>query len=568
MPDVPAPGARPPELSPRAVVAGLAVGALLVASNVYMGLATGFWDSGSVFAGLLAFALLTAMARAGGAAAGPLETNAAQAFATAMGAAPAAAGLLAAFPALSFLGVKPPPWTIAAFGAALGVLGVLLALQLRRRLLEEERLPFPTGIATAETIAALHGGGRSGRRGAALLAAGAASALATVARDVLGWLPQAWAPAFSIAGLRAETLTLGVAASPMLLGAGILVGALNGLTLLAGALVAWAVAAPLLVSQGLVPDAGYESLARWLVWPAAGFFAGSALVTLAEQAGALRSALADVRGASRGSRTAWAGVALALAASAVVVLVGRAQLGIPAGVSIGVLLLSSVLAATCARAAGRTDISPAGDMGQLAQGAVGVLMPGHAPANVSGGAIAAGVSAQGVVALYSLEAGRRLGGSPSRLGRAMLLGVVAGSTLAVPLYLVLERTRGLGSESLPVPTAIQWRVVAELFARGLGALPAGAGRAALAALALGVVLELLSRTRLRAFVPPPSALGIAFIVPARFSIAIAVGALLGALGRRARRGADDGTSTLVASGLIVGESIAGLLAALAALAGH
>jgi uncharacterized oligopeptide transporter (OPT) family protein len=564
MVDVPGPAARTSELTPRALAAGLLVGSLLVASNVYMGLATGFWDSGSLFAALFAFALLSAT-RGGGPAAGPLETNAAQAVATAMGAAPAAAGLLAAIPALSFLGVKPPGWTVAAFGAALGVLGVLLALQLRRRLLEEERLPFPTGIATAETISALHGGRRSAGRGAALLGAGAASAAATVARDVLGWLPQAWAPALAVAGRPAEALTLGVAASPMLLGAGILVGALNGLTLLAGALLAWAVAAPLLLAHGVVAEAAYAPLARWLVWPAAGLFAGSAIVTLGEQVGALRGALSDVRGA-RGARSgAWAGAALALGAAAVVAAVGRAELGIPLGVSLAVLLLSAVLGATAARAAGRTDISPAGDMGQLAQGAVGTVMPGHAAANVAGGAIAAGVAAQVVVALWSLEAGRRLGASAARLGRAMLLGVAAGAALAVPLYVLLERTRGLGSESLPAPTAIQWRVVAELFARGPSALPPGAGSAALAALALGVALELLSRTRLRAAVPPPSALAIAFIVPARFSLALAAGALLGAAFVRWRRGAAE-WAPLTASGLIVGESIAGLAVAVASLA--
>ncbi|HEY5678204.1 MAG TPA: OPT/YSL family transporter, partial [Myxococcales bacterium] len=110
------PDARPaPELTPRALASGLTVGALLCVANLYMGLKTGFWDSGHVTASVLAFALASGKLTR-------LENNTAQTAATAAGAVPAAAGLLGAIPALDLLGRSVPAWGIGLWGLALAVL--------------------------------------------------------------------------------------------------------------------------------------------------------------------------------------------------------------------------------------------------------------------------------------------------------------------------------------------------------------------------------------------------------------------------------------------------------------
>src|SRR5262245_51721649 len=149
-------GAREPDLTLRALASGLLVGALLCIANLYMGLKTGLWDGGQITASILTFALASGRLTR-------LENNVAQTAASAVGGIPAAAGLLGAVPALQLLGVRVPGWGIALWGLTLGVLGVVMALALRRRLIEEEDLPFPTGIATAEVIEALHTGGEEGR---------------------------------------------------------------------------------------------------------------------------------------------------------------------------------------------------------------------------------------------------------------------------------------------------------------------------------------------------------------------------------------------------------------------
>ncbi|NOK39466.1 peptide transporter, partial [Corallococcus exercitus] len=183
------------EWTARSLGMGLLIGALLAVTNLYMGMKTGWWDSGSITATVLGFSGLAAYGRRRGVPYTPLENNLTQTAASAVGAMPASAGLLGALPALALLGTGVPGWGIAAWGLVLGVVGVLVAGLLRRRLLEQEALPFPTGIATAELISALHAAtpteaqGTSEGRGRTLVGAGVVAMVLTWMRDSRGWLP-------------------------------------------------------------------------------------------------------------------------------------------------------------------------------------------------------------------------------------------------------------------------------------------------------------------------------------------------------------------------------------------
>src|SRR5262249_22576946 len=87
---------------------------------------------------------------------GPLENNITQTVASSAAGMSFTAGLVSAFPALSMMGHAFPSWAITGWAVALGGTGVLIALLLRERLIFAEKLPFPSGIATAEVIDALH----------------------------------------------------------------------------------------------------------------------------------------------------------------------------------------------------------------------------------------------------------------------------------------------------------------------------------------------------------------------------------------------------------------------------
>ncbi|HEV3032333.1 MAG TPA: OPT/YSL family transporter, partial [Polyangia bacterium] len=75
---LPQAGQRVAELTPRALLFGCALGALLAAGNVYTGLKTSFIDGGSITAALLAFAFFSTFKPRSGGSFGMLENNIAQ----------------------------------------------------------------------------------------------------------------------------------------------------------------------------------------------------------------------------------------------------------------------------------------------------------------------------------------------------------------------------------------------------------------------------------------------------------------------------------------------------------
>ncbi|HYO70096.1 MAG TPA: OPT/YSL family transporter, partial [Archangium sp.] len=494
------PASSPPELTARALVAGGLIGAVVAVTNVYTGLKTGFWESGCVLSSLLAFGGLSAMARRGPPVS-PLETNLSQTAAVSVGAMPATAGLLGAVPALAMLGTQPPGWAVALWGVGLGTLGVLFAFSLRRRLLEEEALPFPTGAATAELISTLHSlGSAYAARVRGLWVSGLASMGLTLSRDAWGLVPQmSLLPGtLKVGGLGANVLTLGIGWNPMMLGIGVLVGPQAGLSILLGSALAWAGLAPWLLRAEVVKDTSFATLSGWLLWPGVGLMVGAAATSLLSQVGALRSVMGDLRGLGRDG-AAWESTAGRWVARAV----------LPAIVLTGVmawfafqlsplyfllaLLLTFPLCAVCARATGQTDIAPMSPVGQLAQVGFGLGVPGHPGLNVAAGGVVSGAASHTSGSLWSLQSGRLLGASASRQLLVQLPGLLLGAAVAIPTYSLLVSVHGLGSETLPMPTAQQFKAVAELASKGLGELPRSSTLATGLGFLAGVLLSVGAR---------------------------------------------------------------------------
>jgi uncharacterized oligopeptide transporter (OPT) family protein len=559
-------GLAPAELSARALVAGGLIGSMLAITNVYMGLKTGFWESGCVLSTLLAYGGMSAVAARRGAPPSALETNLSQTVAVSVGAMPASAGLLGAVPALALLGTaQPPGWAVALWGVGLGTLGVLFAFSLRRRLLEDEALPFPTGAATAELISTLHSTGSAyAARARGLWASGLASLLLTWLRDARGLVPGAslLPGSLRVGGLGADSLLLGVGWSPMLLGIGMLVGPRVGLSILLGAGVAWAGLAPWLVRErgvGADPDA----LSSWLLWPGVGLMVGTAATSLASQVRALPAVLADLRGLGR-QGTGWesrSGRWVARAVPPVILLTGLMgwfAFQMNPLFFLLALVLAFPLCAVCARATGQSDIAPISPVGQLAQGGFGVVAPGQPGLNVAAGAVVSGAASHTSGSLWSLQAGRLLGANASRQLLVQLSGLLLGAAVAVPTYHLLVSVHGLGVEALPAPTGQQFKAVAELTARGLEGLPPSSTLATGVAFALGVVLSAAARGRLARVVPSAAAMSIGFFVPAYYAVTLCLGALLAAGVGRLRPSAMQ-TTQAAGAGAIVGESLLSVL---------
>ena len=165
-----------------------------------------------------------------------------------------------------------------------------------------------------------------------------------------------------------------------------------------------------------------------------------------------------------------------------------------------------------------------------------------------------------------------VGASPAAQAVAQVFGVLTGSLVGSLVYLVLipDPAGMLLTAEWPAPAVATWKAVAEVMAQGLGALPPAAIPAMAVAGVAGLLLALAENflpPRLARMVPSGAAMGLAFVIPAWNALSFFLGAVAAALLRRAAPDWADRYTTVLAAGLVAGESIAGVAMAGMQIAG-
>lgn len=153
-------GAPSAEFTLKAVSLGLLIGCLLCFTNLYFGLQTGWISMMSLQSALIGFLLSKFFPKPMSA----QENIVVQTTAAATGTMPLAAGFVGILPALGLLdeardgvaAIHLSWWSAIAWSLAVAFFGVFLSPPLRKRVIIEEQLAFPTGTATAQLISVLH----------------------------------------------------------------------------------------------------------------------------------------------------------------------------------------------------------------------------------------------------------------------------------------------------------------------------------------------------------------------------------------------------------------------------
>jgi uncharacterized oligopeptide transporter (OPT) family protein len=215
---------------------------------------------------------------------------------------------------------------------------------------------------------------------------------------------------------------------------------------------------------------------------------------------------------------------------------------------------------------GETGITPVGAMGKVTQLTFGVLAPGQAAPNLMAANVTGGAASQCADLLHDLKTGHMLGGVPRLQAVAQIFGALAGALLGSFGYLVIVRDPSmLMTEEWPAPSVASWKAVAEIFMRGLEAMPPGAMMAMAIAAVVGVILAVLEKVlppKARVWVPSPASLGLAFVIPAYNAISMFLGAVLAAGVGRVAPHWSARFLVVLAAGLIAGESITGVAMAM------
>ncbi|MGM0576034.1 MAG: OPT family oligopeptide transporter [Myxococcota bacterium] len=554
------------QLTARAVIVGCLVGSVVSCTNIYIGLKIGWTFGASIVSAVLGFAVFAVLGKQ----LSVLETNITQTAGSAAGGMASAAGLVAAIPAMNMLGFDIP-WTDLLFWSiGIAYLGVFFAVPLRRQVVEVDRLRFPTGTATAETIIAMHSeAGEAMEKARVLVIAAVIAGAFSLAAHFVPQLEMPpvheWVDIGIITLAAAWTFKLYL--GPALFGAGFLVGPRVSFSLTLGAILAWAVLGPIAQSKGWAPGEvmSYSDGPRgWLLWPGVALMVSEALTSLAMswktfvRAFKMPKKLGSGGSDEHAIPNLWWMGGLALGTGATM-LMAETVFGIPWHLTLVAVALSSLLAIVAVRSVGETDINPIGGMGKVTQLVFGGLAPGQMGTNLMSAAITGAGASQAGDMMQDLKTGNLLGASPRRQFIAQLIGVAAGAILVVPVYFIFTEAYPIGGEEMPAPAAHAWKAMAELLAKGLGALPPHAGSAVLAAAGLGILLPLLRKTRMKRFLPSGLAMGIAFIIPAFYSLAFLYGTVTWLIWRKLNAGAVERLTFAVASGLVVGEGLMGIV---------
>jgi putative OPT family oligopeptide transporter len=595
------------ELTVRGFLLGAAITLVFTAANVYLGLKVGLTFASSIPAAVISMAVLRAFRNAT-----IYENNIVQTIASAAG---TLSAIIFVLPGLVMIGWWSGFPFLESFGicAIGGVLGVMYSVPLRRALVTGSDLPYPEGVAAAEVLKVGSGARRAAERNQAgliallvgtLASAGFALVVATrlFAAELAGY--------FRIG--KAAT-GIGFSLSLALVGAGQLIGISVGAAIFAGVLIAWAVATPVLTALHPMPGAAAD--VATFVWShqvrfiGAGAIGVAALWSLGRLARPVALGVSSALIASRRRREGSTGLArteqdlpitvVALVSALCLIPLALLFWSFLSGGALAPLAGAMTLAAIAyVVIAGFFVAAACGYMAGLI-GSSNSPVSGLAILSVIGAALIVLAIGSGVVAsaalpmiayallvtavllcvatisndnLQDLKTGQLVDATPWRQQVALVAGVAAGSLVIPPILNLLAHAYGFAgsvaphgavAQPLPAPQAtlisalakgviagrIDWHLI------GTGAL--------VGALVVFVDEALRSRKRLAL---PPLAVGLGIYLPPSTTVPVVLGALLGwaynkwaATQPNADRAKQLGV--LVASGLIVGESLFGVFLA-------
>ncbi len=602
------------ELSLRGLILGVLITLVFTAANVYFGLKAGLTFATSIPAAVISMAILRGFAGST-----IQENNIVQTVASSAG---TLSSIIFVLPGLVIIGWWNgfPYWISFIICALGGVLGVMYSIPLRRALVTHSDLPYPEGVACAEVLKV--GAKGDGTQDPADAAASRDGLLAIVIGSISSAAYAVIIATQIFAADVADYFRLGkqnsvsgfdFGLSYALFAVGHLVGLWTGAAMFAGVLVAWAAAVPYLST--LQPASGTLEHFATTVWShqvrfiGAGAIAVAAFWSLIKLVRPVTTGLASAMAASRIRRAGRAEtlprteqdipigiVALITAVCMVPIafLLGSVATSSGLGSELPLLviggiayifLMSFFVAAVCGYMAGLIGASnsPLSGVGILVViGAallltLGVkpLLPASAgPALVAFALfITAVIFAAATISndnLQDLKTGQLVDATPWRQQVALLVGVVAGAAVIPPVLTLLQKAYGFAgapgadpAHALPAPQAALMSALAQGVIQGdLNWNLIGVG--ALIGVASVIIDEVL-KSRSPASLPPLG-VGMGIYLPMSTTLTIVAGTVAGwAFDRRADRTTDPKRAKqlgiLLASGMIVGESLVGVILA-------
>ena len=542
------------QISAAGIIIGCIGCVIITASSVYTALKMGALPWPTIFTSITALVLLRALGRSS-----LNEANVTQIIMSA--GSMVAGGLAFTVPGLWMLGMADQVSWVEMLGVALAgtLLGLVCTALIRRRFVEDSGLEYPIGTAAAETLMASRAGGKTGRK---LFGSMALAGIWCALRDLAGAIPA------MLCALPIPGVAFGIYNSPMLLSVGFLVG---------GAAVAFWLAGGLVANLGIV--VGGTAAGAWDVATAQGIvqslgmglMMGSGLGVVLRDI--LPKAMAHLRGAGAGNGSAREAapirdrgvLALLVAAAALLICL---VLGVSPVLCVAVVALAFVTTVMSAQSVGQTGIDPMEIFGLIVLLAIAALGESdQVKLFFIAGVVAVACGLAGDV-MSDFKTGHILGTDPRAMWVGQAIGALLGAVVSVAVMAAL--LKAYGPESFG-PGRLFVSAQASVVATMVSGIPSTG--AFLLGLAGGVALYCLGI--------PSMMLGLGVYLPFYMTITAALGACVKwaydrvATRRGTGHGAVDGeaettheeSGIIIASGVLGGESIVGVIIALMSVAG-
>ncbi|MBN1396054.1 MAG: OPT/YSL family transporter [Pirellulales bacterium] len=586
------------QLTWRAVIMGSVLGGVLSLTNLYIGLKAGWGFGVAITACILSYSIWTAFYKLGLAKTRMtiLENNCMQSTASSAGYSTGGT-LISVFAAYILL--EGPELSLAMmFGWIffLAVLGVTMAIPMKRQMINVEQLRFPSGIAAAETLQALHSHGeRAVRSAKALGIAGVYAALSQFWADGLA-LYDKW---YGVAGaanrfslntllkrINLEVLgkdwvnrTVQFGWDPIFLAAGAMVGMRTSISIMLGGTLCWAVYVPILQYHGVIAEGvvGYENIVKWTLWGGAACMVTSGLFSFALQWRSIVRAVSGLKKLFVGDKShrveemdaietpiSWfiGGQVISMFA---LMWLAKVTFDMPWWQSAVAVPFAFLMSLVACRVTGETDTTPVGAMGQITQFTFAVIHPGKMFMNLMSANITAAAAGSSADLLTDLKSGYMLGANPRKQFLAQFAGIFMGTLVTVICFrMLVPNAESLGTEQFPAPSAQIWSAVALVLKDGVSRLEIQKTWCMIGGAVVGIILPLLGIIfpKQQKWIPSAAGIGLAWTFSWYYSLIFFLGAIVAYIFEKSSPDKSKEYLFPIASGVIAGGSLVGVAIAL------
>jgi putative OPT family oligopeptide transporter len=604
------------EITVRGIIIGIILTVIFTAANVYFGLKAGLTFSTSIPAVVISMALLRWLGNSTA-----QENNIVQTIASTAGTLSSIIFVLPGMIMIGWW-TGFPYWESVAVCATGGVLGVMYSIPLRRALVTDSDLPYPEGTACAEVIkvgsdSAANDSVESGGKGLkAVLMGSLASALFLVvvqtrlfAGDVVSYFRLGQGDDSSATGFD-------FALSSALFGIGHLVGITVGVAMFVGAIIGWGWGVPHFSALHPIAGAGSADLAgatwsHYVRFVGAGAIAVSAIWTLVKLVkpviGGLKSAMASskARKAGKGDTLARTELDIPVDQVGIVSLIcilpiawllwnfangaglGDHALLLTIGGIVIVVVVGFLVSTVCGYMAGLIGASnsPLSGIGILVVAITSLFLlvsvKSSLPPEMYKALVAFALFVTAIVFnvaaiannnLQDLKTGQLVDATPAKQQWALVIGVIASALVISPVLDLVNKAYGfLGAPGADPAHALPAPQAGLISALGSSVIQNDGEKWILMGIgaAIGVVIILIDfvlSKQTKSLRLPPLAVGLGIYLPTSSTLMVTVGAVVGWWFEKradrlpkAKADATKQLGTLLASGLIVGESILGVV---------